>query len=51
MAMKASWLSGEKELLAILSGRESAMRSFDNIVKLHGDDPDNWMEPLLREVS
>ncbi len=44
-------LSGEKELLAILSGRESAMRSFDNIVKLHGDDPDNWMEPLLREVS
>ena len=44
-------LSGEKELLAILSGRESAMRSFDNIVKPHGDDPDNWMEPLLREVS
>ena len=44
-------LSGEKEMLAILSGRESTMRSFDDIVKVHGEDPAKWMEPLLRKVA
>jgi len=44
-------LSGEAELLAILSGRESTMRSFDDIVKEHGEDPAKWMGPLLRKVA
>ena len=44
-------LSGEKELLAILSGRESTIRSFEEIVEALGDDPAAWMGPLLRTVA
>ena len=44
-------LSGEAEILAILSGRESTMRSFDDIVKEHGEDPEHWMGPLLKRVA
>ncbi|MFW2447513.1 MAG: VirB4 family type IV secretion/conjugal transfer ATPase [Qipengyuania pacifica] len=44
-------LSGEAEILAILSGRESTMRSFDDIVKEHGEDPERWMGPLLKRVA
>ena len=28
-----------------------AERSFDDIVKVHGEDPAKWMEPLLRKVA
>ena len=44
-------LSGEAEILAILSGRESTMRSFDDIVKEHGEDPEHWMGPRLKRVA
>ena len=40
-------LSGEKEILTILSGRESTVRLFDELVPRTGVDPDAWMAPLL----
>jgi type IV secretion system protein VirB4 len=44
-------LSGEKDMLTILSGRESTVRLFDELVKKHGDDPDKWMGPLLGKAA
>ena len=44
-------LSGEKDLLTILSGRESTVRLFDELVKKHGTDPDKWMGPLLGKAA
>ena len=44
-------LSGEKELLTILSGRESTVRLFDELVKTHGTDPAKWMGPLLGKAA
>jgi type IV secretion system protein VirB4 len=44
-------LSGEKELLTILSGRESTVRLFDELVKQHGEDPAKWMGPLLGKAA
>lgn len=40
-------LSGEHEILTILSGRESTVRLFDRLVERTGEDPSAWMEPLL----
>lgn len=44
-------LSGEKELLTILSGRESTVRLFDELVRQHGEDPAKWMGPLLGKAA
>ena len=44
-------LSGEKDLLTILSGRESTVRLFDELVKTHGSDPAKWMGPLLGKAA
>ena len=43
-------LSGEPDLLAILSGRESSVRQLDAIRADVGDDPADWMPRLLEEV-
>ena len=45
-------LSGEKDLLTILSGRESTVRLFDELVAEHGsDDPSTWIPELLRRAA
>ena len=43
-------LSGEKELLTILSGREGTVRLLDEIRGETGDDPADWL-PRLLEVA
>jgi type IV secretion system protein VirB4 len=40
-------LSGESELLTILSGRERTVRLLDELRAEHGDDPADWLEPLM----
>ncbi len=40
-------LSGEKELITVLSGREKTVRLLDQIRADTGDDPDAWMQRLL----
>ncbi|TMM46666.1 VirB4 family type IV secretion/conjugal transfer ATPase [Qipengyuania marisflavi] len=44
-------LSGEKDLLTILSGRESTVRLFDDLVTRTGTDPANWMKSLLERAA
>ena len=44
-------LSGEQDLLTILSGRESTVRAFDEIVREHGEDPARWMPQLLGKAA
>lgn len=43
-------LTGEKDLLTILSGRESSIRLFDEIVETTGTDPEAWLPPLLERA-
>ena len=43
-------LTGERELLTILSGRERSVRLLDQIRQEHGDDPADWLEPLLERA-
>jgi type IV secretion system protein VirB4 len=43
-------LSGEKDLLTILSGRERTVRLFDEIRLQTGEDPAQWL-PRLLEVA
>lgn len=43
-------LSGEKDLLTILSGREVSVRRLDEIRATSGDDPAQWM-PILMAVA
>jgi type IV secretion system protein VirB4 len=43
-------LSGEKDLLTILSGRERTVRLLDEIRQNTGDDPTEWL-PRLLEVA
>lgn len=43
-------LSGEKELLTILSGREHVVRLLDEIRAESGDDPAAWMPRLLERA-
>ncbi|NIJ65956.1 type IV secretion system protein VirB4 [Sphingomonas leidyi] len=43
-------LSGERELLTILSGRERTVRLLDQIRAEHGEDPAQWL-PRLLEVA
>lgn len=40
-------LSGEKELLTILSGRERTVRLFDTLRAEVGEDPEAWLPKLL----
>lgn len=40
-------LSGEKDILTILSGREATVRIFDELVEDTGINPEGWMAPLL----
>jgi type IV secretion system protein VirB4 len=44
-------LSGEKDLLTILSGRERTVRILDAIREETGDDPADWMPRLLERVG
>jgi type IV secretion system protein VirB4 len=43
-------LSGEKDLLTILSGREATVRLFDELVGRTGPDPASWMPALLEQA-
>ncbi|HVR91902.1 MAG TPA: VirB4 family type IV secretion/conjugal transfer ATPase [Novosphingobium sp.] len=43
-------LTGEKDLLTILSGREATVRLFDELVERTGIDPGDWMAPLLERA-
>jgi type IV secretion system protein VirB4 len=40
-------LNGESEMLTILSGRESTVRLFDELIETTGYQPENWMQALL----
>ena len=40
-------LTGERDILTILSGRERTVRLLDELRAIHGDDPADWMAPLL----
>ena len=44
-------LSGEKDLLTILSGRERSVRMLDEIRLETGDDPVDWLPRLLESVG
>ncbi|HYD24728.1 MAG TPA: VirB4 family type IV secretion/conjugal transfer ATPase [Croceibacterium sp.] len=44
-------LTGEQELLTILSGRESTVRLFDSLVENDGDPPTDWMSRLLQQAA
>ena len=43
-------LSGEKDILTILSGRERSVRLLDDIRASVGDEPADWMAPLLERA-
>jgi type IV secretion system protein VirB4 len=44
-------LTGEDELLTILSGRESTVRLFDSLLETDGSPPDDWLVQLLRRAA
>nr|WP_298930107.1 VirB4 family type IV secretion/conjugal transfer ATPase [uncultured Erythrobacter sp.] len=44
-------LSGEQDLLTILSGREKTVRLFDDLVGKTGPDPANWLHVLLEKAA
>ena len=43
-------LAGERELLTVLSGRERTVRLLDEIRAERGDDPEDWLQPLLERA-
>ncbi len=43
-------LSGESDILTVLSGREKTVRLLDEIRASVGDDPADWMTPLLERA-
>jgi type IV secretion system protein VirB4 len=43
-------LTGEKELLTILSGRERTVRLLDALRATHGDEPTAWLPRLLESA-
>ena len=43
-------LSDERDLLTILSGREKTVRALDEIRAEVGNEPANWLRPLLERV-
>lgn len=44
-------LTGEAEMLHVLSGRESAIRLLDEVRAAVGDDPGAWMPPFLERLT
>lgn len=44
-------LTGEKDLLTILSGREANVRLLDDLRRSTGDDPRGWMKLLLERAA
>lgn len=44
-------LSGERDILTILSGREATVRMFDELVTRTGPDPANWLHLLLEKAA
>ena len=44
-------LTGEDELLTILSGRESTVRLFDSLLETDGRPPEDWLVQLLRRAA
>lgn len=44
-------LSGEREIITILSGRESTVRLFDELVEETGHPPENWLKSLLEKAA
>lgn len=44
-------LTGEAEMLHVLSGRESAIRLLDEVRAAVGDDPGDWMPVFLERLS
>lgn len=44
-------LTGEQEILTILSGRESTVRLFDSLVRKDGTPPDDWLSLLLQQAA
>jgi type IV secretion system protein VirB4 len=44
-------LSGDDDLLTILSGRERTVRLLDEIRRTTGDDPSDWMPELLKQAA
>ncbi len=44
-------LSGEDDILTILSGREKTVRLYDEIEAQHGAAPPDWMSQLLERVA
>lgn len=44
-------LSGENEFLTILSGRESTVRLFDELVEQTGPDPAGWLRLLVERAA
>jgi type IV secretion system protein VirB4 len=44
-------LSGETEILTVLSGRESSVRIFDELVGKTGPDPANWLHLLIERAA
>ena len=43
-------LTGERDLLTILSGRERTVRLLDEIRGINGDDPADWLPKLLEQA-
>jgi type IV secretion system protein VirB4 len=44
-------LTGERDILTILSGRESTVRLFDELVEQTGYAPDKWLKPLIEKAA
>lgn len=44
-------LTGEQDLLTILSGRESTVRLLDSLLKKDGTPPDNWLSLILSQAA
>lgn len=44
-------LTGETEILTVLSGRESTVRIFDELVQKTGTDPANWLHLLIEKAA
>jgi type IV secretion system protein VirB4 len=44
-------LSGLDRILTVLSGREASVRALDQLRAEVGDDPADWLEPLLARVA
>ena len=39
------------DAITVLSGRESSVRKLDELRRVHGDDPSEWMSILLQDAQ